>query len=128
MVKGHRHQEESLSIKGPILHPIPLLVSDIPQPGGDGSPRDLSETRAPTLGPTHPLAPDLEGGPDLIQVPGACLGLEVCPGPDPDLGPFLDPDQEQDPGIDPGLCLRPERGVCPDPQGREELTSSRRTP
>ncbi len=118
------------SPEDPLLDLIPLQISIIHHLVGDGGPRCLSETRGPTLDPTHPVSPDLEGDPGLIQGPEALLGLEVEVCLDPDLGPIQDPGldqgQDQDPGTDQGL--QPERGVHPDHQDREKLASPKQTP
>lgn len=123
-VKGQCLQKESR--EDPALHPAPLPISIIRQLTGDGGPRCLSETRGPTLGLTHPVSPDLEGGPGLIQDPAAFLGLEVGLCLDPDLSPILDPGL--DPGTDLGLCLHPERRVHPDLKERGKPASPKRTP
>lgn len=124
--KGQCLQKESP--EDPVLHPAPLQTSIIHQLGGGDSPRCLSETHGPTLDPTHPVSPDLEGGPGLIQDPEAFLGPEVGLCPDPDLIPTLDldPGQDQDPGTD--LGLHPERGICLDPQERGKPASPNRRP
>lgn len=123
-VKGLCLQRESPG--DPVLHPAPLQITIIHQLGGDGGPRCLLETRGPTLDPTRPVSPDLEGGPGLIQGPEAYLGLEVGLCPDPDLSPILDPGRDQDPGTDQGL--HPERGVHPDPQEKGKPASPNWTP
>lgn len=125
-VKGRCLQRESP--KDPVLHPAPLQISTIRQLGGDGGPRHLSETRGPTLDPTHPVSPDLEEDPGLIQDPEVFLGLEVALDPDlsPILDPALDPGQDQDPSTD--LGLYPERGVHPDPQEKGKPVSPKWTP
>lgn len=114
-------QEKGLNPGCPVLHLVPLQVSDIHHRRGDEL---LIETHDLTPDPTHPADPDLEGGPGLIQDPGAFLGLEVVLGPD--LSPILDPDQ--DPGTDPDLCLHLERGVYPDLQESEKPASLNQTP
>lgn len=126
--KGQCLQKESP--EDPVLHPAPLQISIIHQLGEGGGPLCLSETRGPTLDPTYPVGPDLEGSPDHIQDPGAYLGLGVGLCPDPDLSPILvhaqDPGQDQDPGTD--LGLHRERGVCPDLQEQGKPASPNRTP
>lgn len=59
-VKGQCLQEESL--EDPALCLAPLQVSGIHQLGGGSGPLCLSETLDPTLDPTRPVDPDLEGG------------------------------------------------------------------
>lgn len=106
------------SPEDPILHPFPLNIIHQLE-GGPGS-HCLSEGRGPTLGPTHPVGQDLEGGPGHFQDPEVFLGLEVGLSRIPDLSPILDhdldPGQDQDPGTN--LGLHQERGVHPDPQER----------
>lgn len=127
-VKGQSLQRESP--EDPVLGPVHLQISIIYHLVGDGDPRCPFGTHGPTLDPTHPVSPDLEGGPGLIQDPEAPLGLEVGLCLDPDLGPTLDhgldPGQDQDPGTDLGLQI--ERGVYPDPQDREKSASPKWTP
>lgn len=91
----------------------------------------------PTPGPTHPVDPDLEENPGLIQSPEASLDHEVGLCLDPGLGLILslgqdhgqgtdqDPGHLLSPGRDQGLGTRPdpdlcplEKGVFPDLQGR----------
>lgn len=131
-VKDQVLQEGDLSPECPVLHLVPLRVSGIRHLREDDRPRCLTETPDLTLDPTHPVDLDLEGGPGLIQDPGACLGLEVGPGLEPDLSPILepglDPGQGPDPGTDPGLCLHLERGVYPHLQESEKQASPNRTP
>lgn len=111
-----------------VLHPVPLQISIIHRLARDGGLRCLSETRGPTLDPTHPVNPDLEGGPGLILDLEAFLGLEVGLCLDPDLSPIrgLDPGQGQDQGTD--LGLPPERVVHPDLQERGNPASLKQTP
>lgn len=129
-VKGQCPQEESP--EDPVLHPAALQITIIRQLERGGGPRCLSETRGPTLDPTHPANQDQERGPGLIQDLEAFLHLEVGLCLDPDLSPILDPgldpgqDQDPDPGID--LGLHPERGVYPDPLERGKQASPKLTP
>lgn len=108
----------------PVLHPAPLQIGIIHQLRGSAVPPGLSEAHGPTL--THPVSPDLEGGPGRFQDPEAFRGLEVGLCPAPNLGPILDhvldPGQDQDPG------LHPEGEVCPDPQERGNPARPKHTP
>lgn len=120
-LKDQYHQGKGLSPGCLVLLLIPLQVSDIRHRRGDDSP---TEIHGLTPDPTHPADPDLERGPDLIQDPGAILGLEA--GLDLDHSPILDPDR--DAGTDPDLCLHLERGVYPDLQESEKPASLNQMP
>lgn len=124
MVKGQCLQEENL--EGPVLQLILLQVCIIHQPEGDGG-RCLSETHGLTLGPIHPVSPDLEGGPGLTQDPEAFLGLEVDLILDLDLTLIRNPGQ--DPGQGPGTDRdhHPEKGVYLDLQRQEKQASPNQT-
>lgn len=116
MVKGQCLQKRWPEDPVPQLDPFQVHI--IHRPEGDAGPRCRSETHDPTLGPTHPVGPDLEGG--HTRDPEAFLGPEVdlCldPDPTPILNPGQDLDRDQDlgPGTDPEAFHHPEKGLYPD--------------